>query len=364
MNADYVSVREQTGIFAGDDGYQVNVKGHTQLDGALITSTAQAEAEGKNRFRTGTIDYRDIENHADYSGSSVGIGGGFSVGGGDGPKELGGVKLASQGQNHAQQSGDPNSGKGKLQASVTGLGFGSDSSHASGVTKSGINTQNIEITDHRGQLQRTGNSVQTALEGIRTDITTETAQAHSGSVTNRFDKDALQKELDIQRTTTEAFGKNAAQAVALTAETLGKVKEYQVIEHQKVLAEQALNQETDPGKRAELTRTIDLAEDYLKTYKAEYETWKEGGVGRVALHAVAGGLLTGNLSGAVASGTTSAAAPHLEELSKELGDVGKAVIDIGAGAAIGAITGGGVSAVSAGGNTDWHNRQLHPNEVA
>ena len=181
-----------------------------------------------------------------------------------------------------------------MQASITGLGFGSDSSHAGGVTKSGINTQNIEITDHTGQLQRTGNSAQTALDGIRTDITTETAQAHSGSVTNQFDKDALQKELDIQRTTTETFGKNAAQAVALTAETLGKVKEYQVIEHQKVLAEQALNQETDPGKRAELTRTIDLAEDYLKTHKAEYETWKEGGVGRVALHTVAGGLLTGN----------------------------------------------------------------------
>ncbi|TNG92279.1 hypothetical protein, partial [Testudinibacter aquarius] len=74
-------------------------------------------------------------------------------------------------------------------------------------------------------------------------------------------------------------------------------------------------------------------------------------------------MLTGNVSGAVASGTTSAAALHLNALGQELGDVGKAVLDIGAGMAIGAATGGGTAAVSAGGNTDWYNRQLHPSEL-
>ncbi|MGV6989412.1 ESPR domain-containing protein [Testudinibacter sp. P80/BLE/0925] len=107
------SVQEQSGIFAGDDGYQVAVKGHTELSGGLITSTAQAESKGKNRFRTGTIDSRDIENHANYKGSTLGVSGGFSVGGGESAKEVGGVKLAPQGQNYAQQEGDPNSGQGK-----------------------------------------------------------------------------------------------------------------------------------------------------------------------------------------------------------------------------------------------------------
>ncbi|MGV6989414.1 hypothetical protein ACWA5Z_11085 [Testudinibacter sp. P80/BLE/0925] len=65
----------------------------------------------------------------------------------------------------------------------------------------------------------------------------------------------------------------------------------------------------------------------------------------------------------MASGTTSAAAPHLNALGQELGEVGKAVLDIGAGMAIGAASGGGTAAVSAGGNTDWHNRQLHPREM-
>ncbi|TCV85781.1 hypothetical protein [Testudinibacter aquarius] len=53
----------------------------------------------------------------------------------------------------------------------------------------------------------------------------------------------------------------------------------------------------------------------------------------------------------------------MNALGQELGDVGKAVLDIGAGMAIGAATGGGTAAVSAGGNTDWYNRQLHPSEL-
>ncbi|MFU2077874.1 hypothetical protein [Avibacterium endocarditidis] len=72
MNADYASVQEQSGLFAGDEGYQIDVRKHTDLTGGLITSTAQAETEGKNRFETGTLSYSDIENHANYSGSAFG----------------------------------------------------------------------------------------------------------------------------------------------------------------------------------------------------------------------------------------------------------------------------------------------------
>ncbi|HBO37722.1 MAG TPA: hypothetical protein DD638_03575, partial [Pasteurellaceae bacterium] len=35
MNADYASVTEQSGIYAGDEGYQINVNNHTDLKGAL-----------------------------------------------------------------------------------------------------------------------------------------------------------------------------------------------------------------------------------------------------------------------------------------------------------------------------------------
>src|SRR5690606_40254339 len=38
VDANYASVNEQSGIFAGDDGYQINVKNNTDLKGAIIRS--------------------------------------------------------------------------------------------------------------------------------------------------------------------------------------------------------------------------------------------------------------------------------------------------------------------------------------
>ena len=53
VNADHASVNEQAGIYAGDEGYGIDVN-HTDLKGGLITSTQKAEDEGKNRFSTGS----------------------------------------------------------------------------------------------------------------------------------------------------------------------------------------------------------------------------------------------------------------------------------------------------------------------
>ncbi|KES11792.1 hypothetical protein SASC598P14_001110, partial [Snodgrassella alvi SCGC AB-598-P14] len=52
IKADYAGVTEQSGIIAGDDGYQIKVKGNTDLKGAIITSASAAEAEGKNSLIT------------------------------------------------------------------------------------------------------------------------------------------------------------------------------------------------------------------------------------------------------------------------------------------------------------------------
>ncbi|HHZ4534482.1 TPA: VENN motif pre-toxin domain-containing protein, partial [Escherichia coli] len=74
------SVQEQTGIFAGRGGFDVTTGQHTQLNGAVIASTATAD---KNRLDTGTLGFRDIENRADYKveHQSVGISTGGSIGG-------------------------------------------------------------------------------------------------------------------------------------------------------------------------------------------------------------------------------------------------------------------------------------------
>ena len=48
INADHASVNEQAGIYAGDEGYDINVNKHTDLKGALITSTQKAKQMAKS----------------------------------------------------------------------------------------------------------------------------------------------------------------------------------------------------------------------------------------------------------------------------------------------------------------------------
>ena len=80
MDSNYQSVNEQSGITAGSGGFDINVGGHTQLDGAVIASTA---ADDKNRLETGTLGWSDIHNEAEYKveHQSVGMSTGGNIGG-------------------------------------------------------------------------------------------------------------------------------------------------------------------------------------------------------------------------------------------------------------------------------------------
>ena len=79
INADHASINEQAGVYAGDEGYDINVNKHTDLKGALITSTQKAEEDGKSHFSTGSLTHSDIENHSNHSGSSFGVSGSVSA---------------------------------------------------------------------------------------------------------------------------------------------------------------------------------------------------------------------------------------------------------------------------------------------
>ncbi|MDQ0737878.1 hemagglutinin repeat-containing protein [Pseudomonas sp. W4I3] len=75
IDSKYQSVQEQTGLFGGKGGYQIDVGNHTQLDGSVIASTATPD---KNRLNTGTLGWSVLKNKADYTSqlqsASVGSG--------------------------------------------------------------------------------------------------------------------------------------------------------------------------------------------------------------------------------------------------------------------------------------------------
>ncbi|WP_239007013.1 MULTISPECIES: contact-dependent inhibition toxin CdiA [Enterobacter cloacae complex] len=79
MKSRFDSVAEQTGLYAGDGGFDITVGHHTQLDGAVIASTATPD---KNSLDTGTLGFSDIHNEADFktSHSGISLSGGGSFG--------------------------------------------------------------------------------------------------------------------------------------------------------------------------------------------------------------------------------------------------------------------------------------------
>ena len=353
VKADHASVTEQSGIYAGEDGYQIKVRDNTDLKGGIITSGKSAEDKGKNLFQTATLTASDIQNHSHYEGKSFGIGASVAISG------------ESMGQNRPADSGpgirltDASKGQNNNNA----IGYGSDGDSKNSTTRSGINTRNIHITDKAGQLARTGRTAKETEARIYTGIDTETADQHSGRLKNSFDKDAVAKEINLQREVTQEFGKNAAQTTAAVSDKLGNTRSYERYQAAKTLLEAKLQNTDSETEKAAIRASLGQVNAYLAENQSRYDTWKEGGIGRSILHGAAGGLTTGNLGGILAGGGTSLAAPYLDKAAENLGPAGKAAVNALGGAAIGYAAGGNAGTAAVGANVDWNNRRLHDSEI-
>ncbi|SUX30469.1 hemagglutinin repeat-containing protein [Chromobacterium vaccinii] len=126
-DSDFVSVQQQTGLYAGQGGFDIQVGQHTQLDGAVIASTAKAD---KNTLDTGTLGFSNQHNQADYKVESQSFG--FSSGG----SLTGTLKgtLMSQGASSV-------------------LGGGNSSGHAESTTYAAVSEGAIKIRDQDQQQQ-------------------------------------------------------------------------------------------------------------------------------------------------------------------------------------------------------------------
>ena len=288
INSNHASVNEQAGIYSGDEGYDVNVKNHTDLKGAIITSTQQAESSGLNQFSTGTLSHSDIENHSSYKGSSIGIS----------------AKGAAKGGWTGQE-------KNGISGSV---GYGRESDNQNSVTKSGINTQNIEIRNENAQQALTGQSITETLAAIKTNISTDNAESQSGKLENRFDKNALQKELNIQVEATKGFVQTASaagNAIAnkLDEEAVAKQREAQA-------AQEAADRAYKANPSKENEAALNTANQNLITANNEADKWQTGGEYKRkidgamnAISAALGGLPAGGI-------VTSALSPEINHQIK------------------------------------------------
>ncbi|RQV67630.1 filamentous hemagglutinin N-terminal domain-containing protein [Burkholderia cenocepacia] len=187
MNSDYAAVREQSGIKAGNGGFQVNVNGNTDLKGGVIASSDKAVRDGVNSLTTATLTASDIQNHASYDASSAGVSGGY---GGDIGKNQ---KGTADNVNPVPGTTLPKTNGGSapgLQVAPPIVMIASDD--ASSATRSGVSGGVLTITDGAKQQQLTGQTAAEAVASINRD-TSDTG----GALAPIFDKDKIQAGFDI-----------------------------------------------------------------------------------------------------------------------------------------------------------------------
>ncbi|WP_134167283.1 hemagglutinin repeat-containing protein, partial [Paraburkholderia caballeronis] len=198
MNSDYTSVTEQSGIRAGDGGFQVNVAGNTDLKGSVIASSDEAVKAGVNSLTTSTLTSSDITNHASYDASQVALSGGYAFGGSSAPAGKDGAGQGS-GMGKDQQGKADNvnpvpgtslpSYHGIMAAPPVVLGASGD---ADSTTRSAVSGGALNITNSAAQQQLTGQTAEEAAASISRD-TSNTA----GALAPIFDKDKIEAGFEI-----------------------------------------------------------------------------------------------------------------------------------------------------------------------
>jgi filamentous hemagglutinin len=76
VKSTYSSVNDISGIGAGTGGYNIYVGGNTDLNGAVITSTADA---AKNVLDTGTLSFENLHNVSEYDAKQTTVSGGSTA---------------------------------------------------------------------------------------------------------------------------------------------------------------------------------------------------------------------------------------------------------------------------------------------
>lgn len=312
----YANVSEQSRIYAGTGGFDINVKGNTDLKGAVIASEASKD---RNSLTTGTLTWSDIQNHSDYSATSMGISAGGAMGSPSG-----------------QSNSGPTSGKntGGINPMIPQRKSGSED----GIAQAAVAEGTIRITDGAKQQQD--------LATLQRDTSNTNTQVGSNPDLDNL----LNKQADMM-----AAAQAAGEAVAKTVGDVANAKQKEAL-----------------AKADAADKAGDTA--LAGQYRADAKSWGEGGDYRAALHTGGGALVAGlgggsALAGAAGAGAASLAGGKLNDLSNTIADkggntalsetLGNVAANIAAGG-IGALAGGSGAAMAA--NVDRYNRQLHPDE--
>ena len=363
MNSNYQAVIDQTGLRAGQGGYDINVGKTTALQGAVIASYATAD---KNHLSTDRLFVSDIKSKSEITSQT----GNLSY---SGAMEGGGVDARS-GAGGAMPVLLKDSDKSKTQSAISEgtitvrnpdgandlVGLNRDTANAN---------QHLDRPDEKAMQERI-------------DVIQSSAQL-SSSMINTV---AKAKAYAATKLATEATTPEQKQAAAIA---LDDAKSWLVGGDERLMADIAsgliaagLGGATG-GTAVGVVANASSSEIFKKIGdfataqrdksfdSAVKAAWDEGGAARILLHALAGaaiGLSSGSAqNGVLGAGASAALMPSIDQalagsgMSKSERDAVASLIASGIGAAAGSGNGAGGAVV--GGGTGFgveaFNRQLH-----
>lgn len=290
IKANTTTTKEVAGIQAGMDGFDVNVKGQTTLDGGVIASTATPD---KNQLVTGTLIVKDKANSSDYDADSIGLSASYS--GKETVKDKDGKivpKLDDKGQ--------------QVQSGVKGLNAGlpsvmSAKDSADSTAHAGISAGNLVITDEAGQQQLTGQSAEQTIAEINRDTN------GNATLSNLYeqDKQAIQTGFAI----TKGLSQNFNTFMNIMVSDMDKAgKQAAVGKDGKPLTDEMgqviLGKDGKPMTVKEAYQDLNLRDqlgavnvDGQKIdYATRQELWGSGGTGNIIATALIGAT-SGNVTG-------------------------------------------------------------------
>ena len=169
IRSTYQSATEQSGIRAGDGGFQAKVEGDTTLVGAAITSSQAAQDAGVNQVQTATLSSSDLHNTASASVSSSGI----SLG----------TEMVNQGRYGLAKTGVANL-----------VNQASDQTQQQGQTISAISSANIVIIDKAHHQALTSETSEQTAERLQAN-----AQGTTHTGVSAADVQAMRRQVEADR---------------------------------------------------------------------------------------------------------------------------------------------------------------------
>ena len=252
----HTNVTKQAGIYAGKEGYDIQVKNNTRLKGAVIDSQAEKE---KNRITTGTLTWENIDNKAEYKTGGHGISYNGKIGRGDKNDSL-------DSRTNNRYGKDTITGQRNGMNKITQTIYGS---------KIPLNERGILNTPLPSVKGKAGTTTQSTVAKGTITITDKENQTQDISQLNRNTENSLNKLKEI-------FDKTKVEERKRLLEELGIV-----------------------GNRA--IHEI-----------ASHNGWKDGSTEKIALHGMLGAITSAKsggsaLSGLIAGGANEYAIGYLEK---------------------------------------------------